>query len=69
MKYDEDTLKWLIDRSNFNVLRLFKNNLSELPNGARYDLQDKGFISRSYKSNKIILTEKGRLFLEETDEE
>ena len=68
MKYDSDTLKWLRDKSNLNVLRLYENHLSDLPKAATADLLEVGLITRSYHQNRILLTEKGRLLLERTEE-
>ena len=68
MRYDDDTLKWLIDRSNVNILGFYKNKLNNLPSNAKYELLRAGFIYKSLQNNRIRLTEKGRILLEEREE-
>ncbi len=50
MSYDEDTLRWLIDRSNVDILGLYKNNLKNLPSNAKYELLRAGFIIKAFKT-------------------
>ena len=68
MSYDEDTLRWLIDRSNVNIFGFYKNNLKNLPSNAKYELLRAGIIIKSYQTNRVKLTEKGRILLEELEE-
>ncbi len=53
MKYDDDTLKWLIDRSNVNILRFYKNNLKNLPSNAKYELLREGIIIKSARAGGL----------------
>lgn len=69
MEYDEVTLKWLKDRSNVNVLRFCLNRLSGLPISAKYRLLDERYITRNPKNNRLVLTEKGQILLEESEEQ
>jgi predicted transcriptional regulator len=68
MSYDEDTLKWLRDKTNYNILRSFHNNLNNIPSTARYELLKAGFIIKSFRTGRIELTEKGLSFMEEAEE-
>ena len=53
LMYDEDTLKWLRDRSNANILRLYQDNLKDLSKGSRDELLDEGLIVRNLRDNRL----------------
>ncbi len=67
MKYDEDTLRWLKDRTNANMLRRYVKNLSSLSRSARNELLAAGLISKDYSNNTLTLTEKGHTLLKNPD--
>ncbi len=72
MKYDEDTLNWLRDKTNINILRYNQNNLNNISSTARHELLRAGLIMRVRVNGtlniKLQLTEKGRSFLVESEE-
>ena len=67
MKYDEDTLNWIRDKTNFNILRFNQKNLNKISSTAKHELLKVGFISKSAQNSSLQLTEKGRSFLEESE--
>lgn len=68
-KYDEDTLKWLRDKTNYNILRSFQNNLNNISSTARHELLKAGLIIKSFQNGRIELTEKGLRFMKEVEED
>jgi predicted transcriptional regulator len=68
-KYDEDTLKWLRDKTNYNILRSFQNNLNNISSTARHELLKAGLIIKSFQNGRIELTEKGLSFMKEVEED
>ncbi len=72
MRYDEDTLNWLRDKTNLNILRYNQNNLDNISGTAKHELLRAGLVVRvrvkGTQNSKLQLTEKGRNFLVESEE-